>query len=149
MQVEAAGLDDVNDLARLLWLFAASHEQAKQDTAGFGDDLAEWWLRQQHTHVAFVARASSGIVGMAWLARVPRVPRPGVTERASGDIQSLFVLPEHRRRGIGTALVAAVCAEAERLGLARLTVQANGCALHLYERAGFAASRTLLTRPSG
>lgn len=86
------------------------------------------------------------IVGVAWVALVPRVPRPGATERMSGDIQSVYVLPEHRGRGIGSALVDAAARHAEQLGALRVTVHSGRRAVPVYERLGFASSHQLLQR---
>ena len=92
MDVSVAGQDDLGQLASLLWLHAAPDEHARQPIEPFRADFANWWSNHAGTHIAFVARpAESEIVGMAWLALVPRVPRPGTTTRLSADIQSVFV----------------------------------------------------------
>jgi GNAT superfamily N-acetyltransferase len=85
---------------------------------------------------------------MAWLALVPRVPRPGVTTRLSADVQSVFVVPEHRGKGIGSALVQTASDHARRLGAGRVTVSSSRAAVPMYERLGFASSRQLLERPA-
>ena len=59
----------------------------------------------------------------------------------TGEIKRMFVVPEHRGRGIGHALLAALEAEARALGLARLLLETGvrqHAAIALYERAGFA-----------
>jgi ribosomal-protein-alanine N-acetyltransferase len=58
-------------------------------------------------------------------------------------INNLAVRPELRRRGLASALLTAVMAEAAHLGAAALTLEvrrSNGPALRLYERAGFETS---------
>lgn len=148
VHIGLAGLEDVAPLARLLWLHAAPEEQAQRSVADFTVDLGAWWSEHAESHLAFVARrAVSEVVGMAWLALVPRVPRPGVTTRCSADIQSVFVLPEHRRQRIGSALVRAASEHALRVGAGRVTVQAGRTSLPVYERLGFAASPQLLQWP--
>lgn len=112
-------------------------------------DLARWWTSHEESHTAFVARrAGHEVVGMAWLARVPRVPRPGATTRSSADIQSVFVVAEQRGEGIGSALVAAASEHALRLGVHRVTVSSGRKAVPMYERLGFASSRQLLQQPA-
>ena len=145
MDICVAGQADLEHLARLLWLNAAPDEQAKQSVESFATDLAAWWTEQGDSHLAFVARLSeSEVVGMAWLALVPRAPRPGNTSRRSADIQSVFVVPEQRGNGIGSALVQAASDHAFRLGASRVTVHSGRKAVPVYERLGFASSRQLL-----
>lgn len=149
MDVGIAGRHDLGQLARLLWLHAAVDERADQSLESFAVDLATWWTDHSNSHTAFVARsADSEVVGMAWLALVPRVPRPGTTDRRSADIQSLFVVPEQRGKGIGSVLVQAASEHAGRLGASRVTVSSGHKAVPLYERLGFASSPQLLQRPA-
>jgi GNAT superfamily N-acetyltransferase len=149
MDICIAGQQDLAHLARLLWLHAAPDEQAKQSVESFAVDLAAWWTDHEDSHLAFVARlAESGVVCMAWLAFVPRVPRPGATTRRSADIQSVFVVPEQRGKRIGSALVQAASEHALRLGAGRVTVNSGRKAVPVYERLGFASSRQLLQRPA-
>jgi ribosomal-protein-alanine N-acetyltransferase len=58
-------------------------------------------------------------------------------------INNLAVAPEHRRRGVATALLGFVLNEAHKLGVHRATLEvrrSNDAARHLYERFGFAAA---------
>jgi GNAT superfamily N-acetyltransferase len=147
MDICVAGRADLVQVARLLWLNAAPEEQIKQSVESFAVDLGAWWTDHDDSHLAFVARlADSELVGMAWLALVPRVPRPGTTTRRSADIQSVFVVPEQRGKRIGSALVQAASDHALRLGAGRVTVHSGRKAVPVYERLGFASSRQLLQR---
>ncbi len=85
---------------------------------------------------------------MAWLALVPRVPRPGTVTRYSGDVQSVFVVPRERGKGVGGALIAAATRHALELGAGRVTVHSGRKAVPLYERLGFASSPQLLQTPA-
>ncbi|WP_426562490.1 GNAT family N-acetyltransferase [Angustibacter sp. McL0619] len=151
MEIRIAGQQDLTDLARLLWLHAAPDEQGKQSVESFAVDLAAWWTGHEDSHTAFVARVAEAdceaeAVGMAWLALVPRVPRPGTTNRRSADIQSVFVVSEQRGKRIGSALVQAASEHASRLGARRVTVNSSRRAVPIYERLGFASSRQLLEK---
>lgn len=149
MRISQANADDTADLARLLWRDTRDEEPEQPSVDVFAAELAQWWSARQDSHLAFVARLlRPEIVGMAWVALVPRVPRPGATSRLSADIQSVFVAPEHRGQGIGSALVAAASEHAARCGALRVTVQSGRKAVPVYERLGFASSRQLLQRPS-
>ena len=151
MDICLAEQEDLAHLARLLWLHAAPDEQAEQSVESFAVDLEAWWTDHDDSHLAFVARLADSefrVVGMAWLALVPRPPRPGASTRHSADIQSVFVVPEQRGERIGSALVQAATEHALRLGASRVTVHSSRKAVPVYERLGFASSRELLQRPA-
>ncbi len=150
MRISQANAGDVAGLARLLWLDTRHEEPVQRSVDAFAVELAQWWAAHQESHLAFVARLlRAEIVGMAWVALIPRVPRPGATSRLSADIQSVFVLPEQRGQGIGSALVEAASEHATRLGSLRVTVHSGRKAVPVYERLGFESSRQLLQRPPG
>jgi GNAT superfamily N-acetyltransferase len=148
VRISQANAGDVADLARLLWLDTHHEEPAQRSVNAFAVDLAQWWAAHQDSHLAFVARLHRPeIIGMAWVALVPRVPRPGATSRLSADIQSVFVMPQQRGQGIGSALVQAASEHATRLGSLRVTVHSGRRAVPVYQRLGFEPSRQLLQRP--
>lgn len=149
MTIAIAGREDTSQLARLLWLDTAPEEQDGQSLASFTADLAAWWGDRDTSHLAFVARptgSGSQLVGMAWLALVPRVPRPGAASRFSADVQAVFVVPEARGHGIATALVREATEHALGAGALRVTVHSGRRAVPVYERLGFASSHRLLMR---
>ncbi|OEV30262.1 hypothetical protein AN219_11860 [Streptomyces nanshensis] len=84
------------------------------------------------------------LLGMAWLAITRRVPHPGAPERASGDVQCVYVVPDERDGGLGARLMDGVLALARDLGLERVTVHSSDRAVTAYTRAGFAHSPLLL-----
>lgn len=59
-----------------------------------------------------------------------------------GHITNVAVHPDHRRRGLGTALLSELARRAERLGVLQLTLEvrpSNHGAQALYQRLGFVA----------
>ena len=96
------------------------------------------------THYRVVAVRSGIVVGMAWLAVLPRVPSPRATRRASGDVQCVYVVPEERNANIGNKLMDAILDKARQLNLEHVTVHSSPEAIRLYERNGFTASSRLL-----
>lgn len=147
MHIEKAGEDDVTALAGLLCWMAFDEPPAQLAVADFAVELAQWWTAHRDSHTVFVARLSdTELAGMAWVSLLPRPPRPGATSRLGADLQSVFVTPEHRGQGIGSALVAAACDHAARAGALTVTVQSSRRAVPLYEQLGFESSRELLQR---
>lgn len=166
VRIEQAQDSDVAALARLLWLDTVGEEPEPRALDEFAAELARWWAERQGSHVAIVARyagpgpspgpgveqaqdAGPRVVGMAWVALLPRVPRPGATRRLSADVQSVFVLPGHRGHGIGSALVEAATRHATGLGAGHVTVRSGRRAVPVYERLGFVSSPRLLERSPG
>jgi GNAT superfamily N-acetyltransferase len=102
---------------------------------------ASWLAHQLQTgrlH-SFVAHDGSATVGFATSIEVPASLRLGHW----WQIRDLFVLPEHRRRGIAVALLDAVRAAADASGALRLglqTEEGNEAALAVYRRAGYVAA---------
>lgn len=65
------------------------------------------------------------------------------------EVQDVFVVPEERRRGVASALLAAAEAHAARLGAARVQLHVlagNADAQRLYVREGFADSGYVVMR---
>jgi GNAT superfamily N-acetyltransferase len=77
-------------------------------------------------------------VGMASILEYRRMPWPNRPDVAWGYVANMFVRSEHRRCGIGSALLRELVRAAERRGYARLVVRPSAEALALYTRAGFA-----------
>ncbi len=86
---------------------------------------------------AFVAEVVGEIIGLTFAIVVPASLSLG----SFWQIRDLFVLPSHRRRGVGGALLASVRAAAIRSGATRLSLQTeddNTSALRLYAESGYA-----------
>ncbi|WP_353509668.1 GNAT family N-acetyltransferase [Intrasporangium sp.] len=135
------------ELARLLCLNEPAEQPQQDRLDAFALELAAWWAGRGSSHRCFTARTSEGsFVGMAWLAVFPRVPRPGNTQRLAADIQTVFVRPEWRGQGIGSALVQAAVDHAEGIGVVHTTVHSGRRVVPVYERLGFESSPQLLQR---
>jgi len=97
------------------------------------------WLEENLTAgrlEAFVADAGGEFIGLALAMVVPASLSLG----HFWQIRDLFVLPSHRRLGVGGALLASVRAAAISAGAARLSLQTeadNTSALRLYSKSGY------------
>ena len=99
----------------------------------FGTELVavEPYLRM------WVALAGRTALGAAGLTLVRSMPRLGQALALDGRIRDVFVRPDARRRGIARTLVRAAIAEAERVGVGRLTLGTSADGQALYESLGF------------
>jgi GNAT superfamily N-acetyltransferase len=114
------------------------------DRAVFEAAFAAWALAHTASHRCVVVCRNGTVIGMAWLAVVARVPTPDTFARAIGDLQSVYLVPEARSKGMGGRLIAAALEEARALGLPKVTVQSTTRAIPVYCRNGFAASPKVL-----
>lgn len=145
--IRPATPDDAAALAALRWRWAVPDRPPREDELDeFTRELRRWMAERRDRSVCTVAVLGGELVGMAWLAVFERAPNPGDIVRRSGDVQSVFVLPEHQGRGIGRRLMDAVCATADELGVRKLTLDARDQAVPFYERLGFAARSSLMQR---
>ncbi len=91
---------------------------------------------------AFVAAAGEQVLGCAMLVEHDMSTRPELSPWLAG----VFVPRDHRRRGIGTALVERVVLEARALGESRLYLYTPGPGT-LYSRLGWSVVERTYYRP--
>lgn len=99
-----------------------------------------WWVDVDST-----AGASAAPVGLIWLGQA--------TDQRSGVLHPyvlmLYVAPDHRRRGIATALLTAAEAWAQQRGHGQITLQVfsyNQAAQALYQSLGYLPEALLLKK---
>ncbi len=145
--VRRAELADADELARLRWRWRVDERGETGLTwADFRARFAHWWQPRGGSHLAFLAEVDRVAAGTMWLAVIDRVPGPGRWERRSGLVQNAYVVPEFRGRGVGTALLEALQAEAAHLGLDYLSVHPSERSFDFYRRGGFAETSGVLER---
>ncbi|SED58665.1 L-amino acid N-acyltransferase YncA [Ruania alba] len=147
--MRAPRADDLPALADLKIAWSAPERTVSlSERTHFIASLARWMADREDRLVCRVAEVDGTLVGMAWLVLDERVPNVDDAHRMTGDVQSVFVLAEHRGHGIGTMLVRSLCEAADAVG-ARLSVRANDASVPLYRSAGFVAAGALLERRPG
>jgi GNAT superfamily N-acetyltransferase len=90
------------------------------------------------TYVAWIAEDVSGeAVGSGAVLVHVAIPRPGFPSDREGRVQSVYVVPHARRRGIAQAIMAEVMDYARAAMLIRLTLHPSDQARTFYLALGF------------
>ncbi|MDF3147638.1 MULTISPECIES: GNAT family N-acetyltransferase [unclassified Streptomyces] len=150
--VRPVGPGELAAVAGLRWQWILENDGAAPaavDHDTFVRHFVTWAEQNASSHRCMVLvdgdlSGDRGIIGMAWLAVVHRVPTPHALHRASGDLQCVYVVPEARDAGLGGRLITETLAKAKDLGLERVTVHSSPRAIPAYARQGFENSPRLL-----
>jgi len=147
ISIELAGPERLDELRPLWESLSDHHVEVAPRLRGLGpvrtsDD--SWSVRRSHyaalfadepSAFALIASAAGGPVGYAFVQ--VRGPEESWDTGPVAVLETLAVLPAHRRRGIGAALVRAMMVELRRLGIGHwevATIATNEEALRFYER---------------
>ncbi|MCP2251676.1 Acetyltransferase (GNAT) domain-containing protein [Prauserella aidingensis] len=143
--IRTARDDELPLLAGMRWRWVIDRGDEPTTTRDeFAAAFVSWARAHTDTHHPLVVVLADEVIGMAWLALQPRVPSPRSTDRMVGDLQCVYVEPEHRSAGHGDRLIEAVLARARELDLEWVTVHSSERAVTAYERRSFAVSPRLL-----
>jgi GNAT superfamily N-acetyltransferase len=139
MRVRRADSADIDAVAALRAAWQSSPASESYLAA-----FTEWFLAEAPSRWWWVATDNDQIVGMVNLKIFDRMPSPERAPAQWGYLANLFVLPDHRGAGIGTALVEALveCAKAEHL--VRVVLSPSEQSVPLYRRQGFREASDLL-----
>lgn len=149
VSIRTAGSGDVETIAsmRRAWTDEYAGEQIEDD--GFDAAFAEWFEREAHQRVTWLAEDDGRPVGMLNMLVFTRMPRPRRTdERPSqwGYIANFFVESASRNAGIGRRLLDAALAYAEKHHFARIVLSPSERSVPFYARAGFVPATSLLVK---
>jgi GNAT superfamily N-acetyltransferase len=140
-----------------LWLALFTHHQQIEPALDYQTPELSWslrraeyknWLTDPRAFVVLARDDAGRAVGYA-LTVVHDGPDDTWTVGDCGEVKTLSVAPQARGRGLGTALLDAVEAELERIGIADLQIMAiaaNRDALRFYSRRGLTPRAVLLSR---
>ena len=164
VEIARGSADDI-PLLEPLWVSVHHvHQASMPELAPYVNDEETWRERRalyerlfdKPNTFLFLARLAGAPIGYAlghvdaasdgWVADTWRVG-----ERI-GELESIAVLPEHRGRGVGEALLDLVDEEFARIGVADVLVgllPGNEGARRLYERRGFRPTWLYLSRFEG
>lgn len=145
--VRPATATDVGQLVELRIEWAQLDARPKEEEIhAFAVELEAWIDRMGDRLFVTVAETAGSLVGMAWMVTFERVPNFGEPRRVNGDIQSVFVQPHYRKRGVGQQLIENLLQRGEAMGLTRTVVSSNSASLRFYRRLGFAQTTLILER---
>jgi GNAT superfamily N-acetyltransferase len=152
------------DIERLepLWLgLHRIHQEAGPELAPYVDDETSW-RRRRRLYEHCLAQPDSFLLlverGALLIGYVLVVVEPDgdvlwsdtwVVGEKVAELETMYLAPEERGRGLGGVLLDIVDAELERRGIADLVIGAvpgNSAALRLYERRGFKPSWVIVSR---
>jgi putative acetyltransferase len=126
----ASDLDPLIDLFRASVRRVAIRDYSEDQVRAWAPDVVdrEAWAARRASRPTWVVEIDGAIAGFSDL-------------EPDGHLDNMFVHPDHQGRGVASALLAAVEAEAARLGLGRLFTEASITARPFFERKGFTVIR--------
>jgi GNAT superfamily N-acetyltransferase len=136
-------------LARLRYEFRGGMARPGETEAQFVERCAAWIARRlgdNGTWRCWVATGDDAILGTAWLQLVEKLPNPAGEPEWHGYVTSLYVRPEHRGGGLGSALLDACIRHAQARAVDALILWPTPASRRLYLRHGFAVREDLLER---
>lgn len=134
---------DLADLValRLSWKPSPSSE----DAHAFTQDLRDWWDSERDRRRVWLARHTEGYaVGMANAVVFTRMPVPGRGSARWIYVSNVFVRPEHRRVGVGRALMEAIVEWARAEGMVRIVLAPSEMSVPFYAALGFRPADDLM-----
>ena len=143
---------DAEPLARMRLAFRSEAGALEEDAAAFLSRCAAWMARrlgEESSWRAWVAVVGDTIVATIWLQLIEKLPNPVGEAELHGYVSSLFVAPESRDQGLGTALLREALADCDRLGVDAVVLWPTPRSRPLYERHGFAVHDDILERRAG
>ena len=140
--VQRCGPADAEEFVRLrsALFVEASRPEPPLDLAALGERTRAAYLRgvAAGTLLVWIARARSGeALGALAMHLFSRLPSPASPTGEEGYVVNVYTAPDWRRRGVGSALMAAMLEEARRRKLGRLRLHTTAEGRALYSRFGF------------
>lgn len=134
-RVAAADSDQVAALRRA---YAAERRPAEAGTdPGFEARLDRWFQQTEGLSVCWIACHDASAIGLLSMFVIPRMPVPGREAGKLAYLGLLFVLPEHRNRGLGRSLLESAFDYARQNDVTKILLRSTEAAVGLYRQTGF------------
>ena len=140
---------DTDRLAELRWEFRDG--ESPLDPAGKEaflrtcSDFLKGAFDKEYT--CWVAVENEIIISHIYVVAVPKVPKPDKLDGIWGYVTAVYTVPEHRNKGIGSALMEKAKEWSRAQGLEHLIVWPSERSIPFYERAGFNGVNDVLELP--
>lgn len=143
VRIRRAGADDVLVVAALHLQFAL--ELGMRAEPGYLDRFAEFWLAERLDRPTWIAEGCGDHAGVLGTRRIRPLPLPGRPDASWLYLNTHFVAPDHRQRGVGQALTEALLDWARSTDVAWIRVNATSASARaFYARFGFASPNRLM-----
>jgi GNAT superfamily N-acetyltransferase len=145
ISIRLATREDIAALGELRATWEAEQRGVVRD-GEFGNRFRAWCDREWGQRTFWLALSDQDPIGMVNLCHFERMPTPGTPSGGWGYLANMFVVADHRSRGVGTRMVAAVLEHADASGFERVVLNPSERSRLFYSRAGFSPANTLLVR---
>nr|WP_246297351.1 GNAT family N-acetyltransferase [Janibacter cremeus] len=141
MRIVRARPEDAFIVAALSLQFAIAVDGSRED--GYLDRAAEHWVRHRGQLPTWFAERDGAHAGYLQASLSPTTTWPGVADGSRGQlwIHSMFVASDHRRAGVGSALLSACEIWANEAGIGVIRLRCEAGAEQFYDAAGYASAR--------
>lgn len=148
VEIRRAHPGDAATLARLRYAFRSELDPPSEPESAFVQRCTRWMAGRlgEESWCCWLALSANTGVGTLWLQLVEKIPNPVGHPDYHGYVTSVYVVPQLRGAGIGSALLKACLAEADVRGLDALFLWPTERSRPLYGRHGFRATDDLLER---
>lgn len=138
--------EDAFIVAALSLQFAIAVDGSREE--GYLDRAAEHWLRHREHLPTWIAESRGAHAGYLQATFPPVTTWPGVPHDSRGRlwIHALFVAPDHRRAGVGAALLADCEGWADGAGVGVIRLRCEPGVEQFYDAAGYAPDPEVRTK---
>ncbi|AKT51569.1 GNAT family N-acetyltransferase [Arsenicicoccus sp. oral taxon 190] len=140
---DPADLDVLVEL-RAAW---AADRGREGDLAELRRQIIDWLTAEGESRRIWAASDDDEPVGMVSLLVYSRMPDLGRPQGRWGYVAQLYVRPHARRRGVATALMAALTEHARDAGLDRLVLHPSEQSVPFYASLGYRPAQELMLLP--
>jgi GNAT superfamily N-acetyltransferase len=133
---EAAGHDrDILVKLRSLMLESMTGDSLPEDDVRLLEDYFGEWSGDEP--LCLVAEEEGSVVGAIAVSFYSHLPGPGEPSGIRAMIHNLYVLPQHRGKGVGKRLVEETLKECGKRGVCRVSLYATDMGRPVFESFGF------------